>query len=65
MGKRIGENFYNELLAGGIENFRFSWCSDGSFIFNHEVTEEQKAEVLSVYEAHDPNKEPESTQGEK
>lgn len=59
MKKKIGETFYEELLAAGVKYFGFSWCSDGSFLFNEEVSGAQKAKVMKVFEAHDPDKQPE------
>lgn len=54
MSKKIGPNFSKELQAAGVIDIPFSWGADGSFSFEDGVTDAQKAQVMAVYKAHQP-----------
>jgi hypothetical protein len=49
----IGPSFHEELLAGGVEDFRFSWTQDGRIEFDPEVPVGERKKVLAVLKAHD------------
>lgn len=61
--KKIGPSFGHELMAAGLAGLPFSWSPDGEFRFATDpsdlnpnpMTPEQVAEVLAVYDAHDPD----------
>jgi hypothetical protein len=57
MSKSIGPTFEDELKAAGLFGLPFSCGDDGSFSWG-DVSDEQKAAVLAVYDAHDPNDAP-------
>jgi hypothetical protein len=52
----IGPTFSMELQAAGLLGLSFAWGSDGVIEFDDSVTEDQRAEILAVYAAHDPSR---------
>ena len=50
-----GPTFPAELKAAGVAELPFAWCTDGSFLFDESVTEEQRAVVGAVAAAHVAN----------
>lgn len=50
--KKIGKHFFDELAAAGLNGLPFSVQENGVFTFGSNVTEEQRALILDVYEAH-------------
>lgn len=56
MTKAIGPTFPIELEAAGLLGLPFSWGADGTLNWGDAMTDQQKAAVLAVYEAHDPTK---------
>lgn len=53
--KKIGKHFEDELAAAHLAGLPFSWGADGEISFGPAITPEQRAAILSVYEAHDPD----------
>jgi hypothetical protein len=49
----IGPTFHKELVAAGVEDFRFSWTQDGRVEFAPEVPVGERKKVLAVLKAHD------------
>ena len=56
MSKAIGPSFPSELQAAGLQD-GVGWDGDGNLFFGPDVSEDSKAAVLAVYEAHDPDSE--------
>jgi hypothetical protein len=54
--KPIGPSFEAELRTAGLLGLAFSWGPDGVIEFHPDVPADQRAAVLAVYEAHDPEK---------
>lgn len=54
MKKTIGATFSQELETAGLSGLPFAWGEDGEISFGEEMTNEQKAAVMAVYERHDP-----------
>jgi hypothetical protein len=52
--KKIGLTFSKELEAAGLLGLPFSWGEDGNITFSEEITSNQRAAIISVYEAHNP-----------
>jgi hypothetical protein len=57
MAKQIGPSFLSEIRAAGLWGLEFCWSEDGRLEMDR-LTPEQRAAVLAVYEAHDPDAEP-------
>lgn len=53
--KKIGEHFAKELQKAGLAGLRFSWSASGEIMLDPSLTEAQRAGILKVYEAHDPD----------
>ena len=51
----FGPKFPFELIAAGVGGLPMSWTASGNFLFDESVTPEQRATVLSVVAAHNPN----------
>jgi hypothetical protein len=51
--KAIGKTFESELSAAGLIGLPFSWSADGSLNIE-QLSAEQRAAVMAVYAAHDP-----------
>lgn len=54
MSKAIGPKFKREIAAAGLTTVAFSWTPSGEITFAPSVSQEARAAVLAVYEAHDP-----------
>lgn len=60
MTKAIGPSFADELRTARLGGLPVSWGADGAISFDDKVTPEQRAAVLAVYAAHDPDADPRS-----
>lgn len=47
--------FRKELQEAGLISLPFSYDDDGNFTFSPDVTEQQKEDILSLFDNHDPN----------
>jgi hypothetical protein len=56
MSKAIGPTFTGEIQVAGLGNIPFSWDDQGNFFYGPQVTQSQKNQIQSVYNAHDPVK---------
>jgi hypothetical protein len=52
--KTIGPTFSAELEAAGLLGLPFAWGGDGALLTD-QLTDEQRAAVQAVYDAHDPH----------
>jgi hypothetical protein len=50
---KIGPSFADELKAAGCTTDGYAWASDGNITFT-DVSDEERAKILAVLEAHDP-----------
>jgi hypothetical protein len=51
----IGPDFYNELVAAGLNGLPFSWSSDGTIFGRENLTAQQNSSLDAVIAAHNPN----------